>query len=109
MYWLAGDNPRNSLDSRSYGPVPRSRILGRATHRLSLGFPFVSRIDAQVPTSTLEEERRILELPGREERQVVYEQLQRMLREQQRALHDEEEAVAPVNRSQSGKESREDA
>ena len=61
MYWLAGDNPRNSLDSRSYGPVPRSRILGRATHRLSLGFPFVKRIDAQVPASTLEEERRILE------------------------------------------------
>lgn len=27
--WLLGDNPSASLDSRSYGPVPRSNIRGK--------------------------------------------------------------------------------
>ena len=32
--WLEGDNPRNSTDSRDYGPVPGALILGRALLRV---------------------------------------------------------------------------
>ena len=31
--WLVGDDPRHSLDSRSYGPVPESELLGRVWFR----------------------------------------------------------------------------
>ena len=34
-YFLVGDNPRRSADSRVLGTVPRSRIIGRATHVVS--------------------------------------------------------------------------
>jgi len=30
-YFMLGDNRDNSLDSRSFGPVPRERIVGRST------------------------------------------------------------------------------
>ncbi|KAJ9540143.1 hypothetical protein OSB04_026649 [Centaurea solstitialis] len=30
--WVEGDNPTNSLDSRSFGPIPLGLIRGRATH-----------------------------------------------------------------------------
>lgn len=30
-YFMLGDNRDNSLDSRSFGPVPRERIIGRST------------------------------------------------------------------------------
>jgi nickel-type superoxide dismutase maturation protease len=32
-YHLLGDNPPQSTDSRHFGPVPRSHILGRVTHK----------------------------------------------------------------------------
>ncbi|GAB6023108.1 hypothetical protein CHUAL_007195 [Chamberlinius hualienensis] len=32
--WLAGDNEDNSLDSRSYGPVPLALIRGRAVAKI---------------------------------------------------------------------------
>jgi len=32
QYFLLGDNRGNSIDSRSYGPVPRARILGPIVH-----------------------------------------------------------------------------
>ncbi|MEI9864779.1 MAG: S26 family signal peptidase [Limisphaerales bacterium] len=28
-YYVLGDNRGNSMDSRSYGPVPRENILGK--------------------------------------------------------------------------------
>ncbi|MHB1133820.1 MAG: signal peptidase I [Chloroflexota bacterium] len=33
QYYVLGDNRANSLDSRSFGPVPASRILGRVVLR----------------------------------------------------------------------------
>ncbi|KAL4576735.1 hypothetical protein LXL04_012834 [Taraxacum kok-saghyz] len=30
--WVEGDNPTNSLDSRSFGPIPVGLIRGRVTH-----------------------------------------------------------------------------
>lgn len=36
-YWVMGDNRNHSSDSRVIGPVPRSRILGKAFVRI---FPF---------------------------------------------------------------------
>lgn len=36
-FWVAGDNSPNSLDSRYYGPVPRSNIIGKVTR---IYFPF---------------------------------------------------------------------
>jgi len=27
--WLEGDNPENSTDSRTYGPVPQAMIRGK--------------------------------------------------------------------------------
>jgi len=35
-YELRGDNPAASTDSRSFGALPRERILGRVTARFSL-------------------------------------------------------------------------
>jgi len=32
--WLEGDNPKESLDSRYYGPVPLALIQGRVTHQV---------------------------------------------------------------------------
>lgn len=32
--WLEGDSPENSIDSRSYGPVPLDSLIGRACLRL---------------------------------------------------------------------------
>ena len=32
--WLSGDNPRNSLDSRMYGPVSLEMMLGKVTKKL---------------------------------------------------------------------------
>lgn len=36
-YWVMGDNRNHSSDSRAIGPVPRSRIVGRAFVRI---YPF---------------------------------------------------------------------
>jgi len=33
--WLAGDNPHNSTDSRSYGPVPQGLLRGRVFFKLT--------------------------------------------------------------------------
>lgn len=32
--WLEGDNRYNSIDSRTYGPVPQALVLGRAFCRI---------------------------------------------------------------------------
>jgi signal peptidase I len=32
--WIEGDNPRNSADSRNYGPVPAAMIVGRVVCRV---------------------------------------------------------------------------
>lgn len=32
-YYVAGDNPAASTDSRDFGPVPKALILGRVTSR----------------------------------------------------------------------------
>lgn len=37
-YVLQGDNPVESSDSRSFGPVPLRNILGRAVHKVD-GWP----------------------------------------------------------------------
>jgi mitochondrial inner membrane protease subunit 1 len=34
--WLLGDNPSNSLDSRSYGPVPIDLLQGQVIRKFSL-------------------------------------------------------------------------
>ena len=34
--WLSGDNVDNSVDSRTYGPVPYGLILGRVCYRVSV-------------------------------------------------------------------------
>jgi len=31
--WIEGDNPAESTDSRTFGPVPRTLVLGRARYR----------------------------------------------------------------------------
>ena len=33
--WLAGDNPHNSNDSRSYGPVPMGLLVGRVFAKIT--------------------------------------------------------------------------
>jgi signal peptidase I len=33
VYFVTGDNPSESLDSRAFGPVPRSRMRGRVVYR----------------------------------------------------------------------------
>ena len=40
--WLAGDNPNNSTDSRQYGPVSSSLIIGKAWFKLNIfhNFPW---------------------------------------------------------------------
>ena len=38
LYVLQGDNPVESSDSRSFGPVPLRNILGRAVHKVD-GWP----------------------------------------------------------------------
>jgi len=45
--WVQGDNKRNSLDSRVFGPIPLALLQGRVTHVI---FPF-NRIRA-VPNDT---------------------------------------------------------
>ncbi|XP_024978339.1 mitochondrial inner membrane protease subunit 2-like isoform X1 [Cynara cardunculus var. scolymus] len=46
--WVEGDNPTNSLDSRSFGPIPLGLIRGRVTHIL---WPpqRVGKIDRKLP------------------------------------------------------------
>lgn len=39
--WLLGDNQQNSLDSRSYGPVPLGLVVGRAFFKFGLNNPFL--------------------------------------------------------------------
>ena len=33
LAWLAGDNPDRSTDSRDFGPIPLSSVVGRAVYR----------------------------------------------------------------------------
>lgn len=35
MVWLEGDNPFNSTDSRSYGPVPLALVKGLVSFKVS--------------------------------------------------------------------------
>ncbi|KAF5770549.1 putative signal peptidase I [Helianthus annuus] len=50
--WVEGDNPTDSLDSRSFGPIPLGLIRGRVTHIL---WPpqRVQKIDKKLPRSGL--------------------------------------------------------
>lgn len=48
--WLAGDNPSNSTDSRSYGPVPIGLIQGRVILKFDSQFPFIFRVERKIPT-----------------------------------------------------------
>ena len=42
--WVEGDNPWNSSDSRNYGPIPASLIVGRVVLRVwPLGKPLIER------------------------------------------------------------------
>ena len=34
-WWVEGDNPEHSTDSRHFGPLPRARVLGRLVWRYS--------------------------------------------------------------------------
>jgi mitochondrial inner membrane protease subunit 1 len=43
--YLLGDNPRNSNDSRNYGPVPIGLLRGRVIWKLDVVYPFVKSID----------------------------------------------------------------
>lgn len=43
--WLLGDNPSNSNDSRSYGPVPLNLLQGRVIGKIGLNPPHISHID----------------------------------------------------------------
>ncbi|RYG67786.1 S26 family signal peptidase [archaeon] len=106
MYWLAGDNPTNSLDSRSYGPVPQRRILGRVTHRLSLSYPFFVRIENEVPQSTLQIEKALLEYRSFEDL-VHIDQHAHINREQQRGI--EEEAAKRSQPAVASQKAAEDA
>lgn len=50
--WVEGDNQTNSLDSRSFGPIPLGLIRGRVTHVL---WPpqRISKIERKLPQSGL--------------------------------------------------------
>ncbi|XP_076957400.1 uncharacterized protein LOC143632864 [Bidens hawaiensis] len=50
--WVEGDNPVDSFDSRSFGPIPLGLIRGRVTHIL---WPpqRVQKIDTKLPRSGL--------------------------------------------------------
>ncbi|KAI7730246.1 hypothetical protein M8C21_023083 [Ambrosia artemisiifolia] len=50
--WVEGDNPTDSLDSRSFGPIPLGLIRGRVTHIL---WPpqRVQKVDRKLPRSGL--------------------------------------------------------
>ncbi|KAK9061349.1 hypothetical protein SSX86_018530 [Deinandra increscens subsp. villosa] len=50
--WVEGDNPTNSLDSRSFGPIPLGLIRGRVTHVI---WPpqRVGKIDQKLPRNGL--------------------------------------------------------
>lgn len=51
--WLEGDNPSNSRDSRTYGPVPIAIITGRVVFKL---WPFseLGRIEHRIVDHTKE-------------------------------------------------------
>ncbi|KAL6073819.1 Mitochondrial inner membrane protease subunit 2 [Balamuthia mandrillaris] len=50
--WLEGDNPKNSLDSREYGPVALGLIQGCATHRIGKGWK-VTRLSPPIRPPTI--------------------------------------------------------
>ena len=47
--WLAGDNPSNSTDSRSYGSVSESLLKGRVIGKFTSSYPFFQKISRQAP------------------------------------------------------------
>ena len=50
--WLSGDNPKNSLDSRTYDPVPMALLQKKVLFRLSPHpFWFVQAVDRKPPDS----------------------------------------------------------
>ncbi|PWA75100.1 Mitochondrial inner membrane protease subunit 2 [Artemisia annua] len=50
--WVEGDNPTNSMDSRSFGPIPLGLIRGRVTH---IVWPpqRIGKIDRKLPQGGL--------------------------------------------------------
>lgn len=74
-YWLAGDNFRNSNDSRSYGPVPEDLIVGRVLYKLSLSYPFIKEIGREAPNAQEELENFLRHDPLDD---IIQEQVRRM-------------------------------
>mmetsp|Transcript_24417 Transcript_24417/g.96317 ORF Transcript_24417/g.96317 Transcript_24417/m.96317 type:complete len:119 (-) Transcript_24417:1518-1874(-) len=52
-FWLQGDNPHRSLDSRMYGPVPIQNLVGKVIYRV---YPNPGRIQKDLEAEATEEE-----------------------------------------------------
>lgn len=66
--WIEGDNTRNSLDSRSYGTVPASLVIGKVICRL---WPLRDYVSLGKDVNGMEHWRRVSARLGRGERPSV--------------------------------------
>lgn len=48
--WLEGDNPSNSSDSRSYGPIPLAMVRGRVFFKVTLSGCIVEAVVSLLPS-----------------------------------------------------------
>jgi hypothetical protein len=65
--WIEGDNSNNSLDSRSYGSVPASLVIGKVVCRL---WPLRDYISLGMDANGIHHWRRVSARIGRGERPV---------------------------------------
>ena len=65
--WIEGDNSNNSLDSRSYGTVPASLVIGKVVCRL---WPLRDYISLGMDANGMEQRKRVNARIGRGERPV---------------------------------------
>jgi signal peptidase I len=65
--WIEGDNSNNSLDSRSYGTVPASLVIGKVVCRL---WPLRDYITLEIDANGTEQRKRVNARIGRGERPV---------------------------------------